>query len=338
MAGPQAAAVRLDPTQALVLRAAFFERTRSFFRRRGFIELDTPLLVRSVPTEGHIAPFPVTLHRRGGVEPRYLPTSPEGALKQQLAILGRDAFELGHAFRDGEEEGPRHRAHFRMLEWYRLDADHHAIRADVVALLADLADFFATEGRALVPTLTPPPALVAPDPEILSIPDAFERFLGHRIDGPGDLEALLGAAHARGHARLATWQEAFHVLSSLEVEPRLGRDRPVFLTDYPAGVAAMARPHADRPWLAQQFELFVDGVELANCYAEITDPALQRERFEAEASHAAAEGRAAPTPEPAFLEALASLPERTAGGSIGVERLLMVWLGADSLDTIRPGW
>lgn len=325
--------VPLPPARVLALRAGYLARIRTFFRERGFVELDTPLLERSVPTEAHITPFPVTLHRLGGPERRYLPTSPEGALKRQLALLRQPAFELGHAFRDGEEEGGRHRAHFRLLEWYRLGGGLDAIRQDTTALLADLAAFFAGAAPEVVP-----PESLRQAPEVVSVPEAFARHLGHRLEGPADLEALLPLAAARGHRGVRTWQEAFLTLVAIDVEPWLGCGRPTFLVDYPAGIAAQALPHPDRPWLAQQFELFVGGVELANCYAEITDPTLQAERFAAEAARAAAEGRAAPAPDPAFLAALSGLPTGTAGGSVGVERLLALWLGASTLDEVRPGW
>jgi lysyl-tRNA synthetase class 2 len=324
----------LPPDRLLLLRSAYFEQVRAFFRARGFVELDTPLLERSVPTEAHITPFPVTLHRAGGAERRFLPTSPEGALKRQLGLLRRDAFELGHAFRDGEEEGARHRAHFRLLEWYRPGADLARVQRDTAELLAALCAFLA----AALPDHAPPPALLGAPPEVLSVPDAFARHLGHPLTGPADLAALLPLAHARGHAWVRTWQEAYLTLVAVDVEPHLGRGRPTFLVDYPAGIAAQARPRADRPWLAQQFELFVAGVELANCYAEVTDPVLQAERFAAEAARAAAEGRTAPAPDPALLAALARLPAETAGGCLGVERLLALWLKAESLDDVRPGW
>jgi len=327
----------LPPERMLLLRSAYLGRVRAFFAARGFVELDTPLLERSVPTEAHLTPFPVTLHRRGGEERRYLPTSPEGALKRQLALLPRAAFELGHAFRDGEEEGARHRAHFRLLEWYRPGADLETIRRDTAALVADLAAFLASaapERAAAAPRALSPDA----EPEVVSVPEAFARHLGHPLAGPADLERLLSLARERGHAWVRTWQEAYLTLVAVDVEPHLGRGRPTFLVDYPAGIAAQARPHDDRPWLAQQFELFVEGVELANCYAEVTDPALQAERFAAEAARAAAEGREAPAPDPALLAALARLPAQTAGGCLGVERLLALWLGAESLDEVRPGW
>lgn len=318
---------------ALLLRSAFFARVRAFFASRGFVEADTPLLVEALPLEATFEPFEVRLQRLGGAERRFLPTSPEAWLKRLVVELERDVFELGHSFRNGEEEGPRHRAHFRMLEWYRRDADYRAIQDDTEALLQDLAAFVATQDIAAV---TPPRALANPAPERLSVPDAFARHLGHRIEGPADLAALLEVAHRHGHTSVSSWEEAFHVLHALHVEPHLGRERPTFLTDYPAGIATQARPHADRPWLAEQFEVYVDGIELGNSYSELTDADRQAERFTEEAARIRAAGREPPPADTGLLAALRRLPERTAGGSMGLERLLMVWVGARSLDDVRP--
>ena len=323
----------MERAAVLRLRSAYFRRVRRFFLARGFLEVDSPLLLRSVPAEATIAPFEVTLTRRRGEETRYLPTSPESGLKQQLATLRTDLFELGHAFRDGEEEGDRHRAHFRMLEWYRVDADVRAIEADTAALLADLADFFESQEHVAV---RPPAALRADGVERVTIPEAFARHLDHPLARRGDLHGLVGLAHRLGHDNLASWEEAFHVLVALHLEPHLGRERPTLLCDYPAGIAVQARPHTDRPWLAEQFELFVEGVELGNCYAELTDAAEAERRFSGQTERARAEGRTPPPRDDAFLEALGRLPTRTAGGCLGVERLLMLWLGASSMDDVRP--
>ena len=315
--------------ERLLLRSAAFARVRRYFESRGFVEVDTPLLVSRVPPEAAIEPFRVTLRTARGSRQRYLPTSPEGALKPLLALLGRDVFEIGHAFRDGEEEGPRHRAHFRLLEWYRLNAGYEALIADTAGLLADLQAFFREQREAPV---APPAALLASDYERVTVPETFERHLDHPIAGAADLAALLPLAHRLGHDNVTSWPEAFHTLVALYVEPHLGRERPTFLTDYPAGIAAQARVHDDRPWLAQQFEIYVEGVELANCYAEITDPQLQRARFLEEARRA---GRAE-APDERLLETLGRLPARVAGGSVGLERLLMLWTGAATLDEVRP--
>jgi len=134
---------------------------------------------------------------------------------------------------------------------------------------------------------------------------------------------------------VSSWQDAFCVLLAMEVEPHLGRQRPTLLSDYPVGLAMQARPKHDEPWLAEQFEVWVQGVELGNSYSEITDPQLQRRRFEAEAARLRALGRPAPEPDPAYYRALAALPDRCAGGSVGVDRTLMCFLHADDIGQVR---
>jgi lysyl-tRNA synthetase class 2 len=173
--------------------------------------------------------------------------------------------------------------------------------------------------------------------EELAGPEAMERYAGVAHHGPSDLERLPAVVRARGLGDPRSWQEAFSVLLALAVEPHLGRGRPTILHSYPAGLAAQARPLAGAPWLADQFELWVEGVELGNSYAEITDPGAQAARFEAEARRLASEGRSPPALDEAYLEALGRLPRDCAGGSVGLDRTLMLFLGAASIDQVRLG-
>jgi lysyl-tRNA synthetase class 2 len=321
-----------DLPTALRLRALALHTMRRFFRERGFVEVDAPLLLPGAPVESFVEVFPVTLHRQGGSERRYLPPSPEAALKRALAVLQADCFELGHAFRDGEEEGRRHRAHFRMLEWYRVHADYEAIMDDTVALFRTLAEAFARQDVAV---LEPPPVDFAGLWERLSVPQALARYAGVEVRGPNDLHRLVEAVRDRGLGAVETWQDAFCVLLSVEVEPHLGRGRPTLLCDYPTGLAMQARPKDTEPWLAEQFEVWVEGVELGNSYSEVTDADMQRRRFAQEAARLRALGRTPPTPDPAYLEALMRLPERCAGGSVGVDRTLMTFLHATDIAEVR---
>jgi lysyl-tRNA synthetase class 2 len=321
-----------DLPTALRLRALALHTMRRFFRERGFVEVDAPLLLPGAPVESFVEVFPVTLHRQGRTERRYLPPSPEAALKRALAVLQADCFDLGHAFRDGEEEGHQHRAHFRMLEWYRVHADYEAIMDDTVALFRALAEAFAGQTIAALP---PPPVDFFGPWERLTVPEALARHAGVDLRGPGDLPRLMEAVHDRGLGRAETWQDAFCVLLSVEVEPHLGRGRPTLLCDYPAGLAMQARPKATAPWLAEQFEVWVEGVELGNSYSEITDADLQRRRFAEEAARLRASGRTPPTPDPAYLDALTLLPDRCAGGSVGVDRTLMMLLRSTDIAGVR---
>jgi len=303
---------------------------RAFFRERGFVEVDAPLLLPGVPVESFVEVFELALQRQGTTEARYLPPSPEAALKRALAVLQADCFELGHAFRDGEEEGRLHRAHFRMLEWYRIHSDYRAIMDDTVALFRALASALA--GQSELPA---PPVDFQGPWEHLTVPEALRRHAGVQLEGPRHLPRLVEAVNDRGLGAVSSWQDAFCVLLAMEVEPHLGRQRPTLLSDYPVGLAMQARPKHDEPWLAEQFEVWVQGVELGNSYSEITDPQLQRRRFEAEAARLRALGRPAPEPDPAYYRALAALPDRCAGGSVGVDRTLMCFLHADDIGQVR---
>jgi len=317
---------------ALRLRALCLHTMRRYFRERGFVEVDAPLLLPGAPVESFVEVFPVTLHRQGATETRYLPPSPEAALKRALAVLQADCFEVGHAFRDGEEEGVRHRAHFRMLEWYRVNADYRDIMEDTIGLFRALAGAFA--GQAIV-ALPPAPVDFAGPWERLTVPAALARYAGVEIRGPADLPRLVEAVNDRGLGRVEGWRDAFSVLLAVLVEPHLGRGRPTLLCDYPAGLAMQARPRDDEPWLAEQFEVWVEGVELGNSYSEVTDADLQRRRFAAEADRLRAAGRSPPVPDPAYLSALARLPARCAGGSVGVDRTLMAFLHAADIAEVR---
>lgn len=318
--------------QALRLRALALRTLRSFFTDRGFIEVDAPLLLPGAPVESFVEVFEVTLNTQLGPRTRYLPPSPEAALKRALAVLQADCFEAGHAFRDGEEEGHQHRAHFLMPEWYRILSDYRAIMDDTIGLYRALATAFAQQE---IHPLPPPPVDFLGEWEIITVPQALERWAGVVLEGEHHLPRLVQAVRDRGLGTVESWQDAFCVLLSMEVEPHLGADKPTLLIDYPAGLAMQARPKADAPWLAEQFELWVKGVELGNSYSEITDAALQRQRFADEAARLRATGRTPPEPDPAYFSALERLPERCAGGSIGLDRTLMCFFGAEHIDQVR---
>ncbi len=318
--------------QALRLRALVLHTMRDFFRGRGFIEVDAPLLLPGAPVESFVEVFPVTLNTQHGPRIRYLPPSPEAALKRALAVLQADCFELGHAFRDGEEEGHQHRAHFIMPEWYRLHADYRAIMDDTIALYRAIATTLAQQD---IHPLAPPPVDFMGEWEIITVPQALDRWAGVVLAESHDHPELLDAVRDRGLGSVESWQDAFCVLLAMEVEPHLGATRPTLLCDYPAGLAMQARPKGDAPWLAEQFEVWVKGVELGNSYSEITDAGLQRRRFAEEAERLRGMGRNPPEPDPAYFAALERLPERCAGGSIGLDRTLMCFLHAEHIDQVR---
>jgi elongation factor P--(R)-beta-lysine ligase len=329
--------------EILLLRSTALAAVRFFFAERGFLEIDSPLLQDAVPVESSVQPFVVALETRAGVKRRFLPTSPEGALKKLLAIVGRDCFEIGYAFRNGEEEGPAHRACFRMLEWYRMGGTIADLKTDTEALVGAVAGSLR---RVVKKILLPNGAVYAKEAlaaldlgrfETVTLSDALARWAGVPLRGPADLDGLVAAVRDRGLGQPADWRDALGVLVAVYVEEPLTRlGHPVLLTSYPVGLAAQAAPLDTDPFFAAQFELYAGGLEIANCYEERTDPKTMAEVFATEAERALARGMEPSPVDEAYLEALASLPSRVAGGSIGLERLLMTLLGLDDIALLRP--
>ena len=303
----------------LRLRARLLAGVRSFFAARGVLEVETPVLGTATVTDVHIESFRCAYHPPFG-SPRelYLQTSPEFALKRLVAAGYGPVYQLGKVFRDGEA-GRLHNPEFTMLEWYRPGWDHHALMAEVDELL-----------QALLGTA---PA------ERLSYGQAFERHLGidpHRAGGP----ELLAAARRRGGevpGLAADDRDGWlHWLLTSVVEPHLGRGRPVLLYDFPASQAALARVRQEPggPAVAERFEAYVEGVELANGYHELTDGEEQRRRFAADLEQRRHRGQPAVPVDERFLAALAAGLPACAGVSIGVDRLVMLAAGAASIEDV----
>jgi lysyl-tRNA synthetase class 2 len=293
-------------------RAQLLERTRAFLRERGVVEVEPPALSAAAPPDLHLAPLAVS--GRG-----WLHTSPEYALKRLLAAGFGDCFALGKVWRDGER-GRHHNPEFTMLEWYRVGWDHLRLMDEVAELVAQL--------------LAPRVALGAT--ERLTYREAFERELGFDPHG-ADERTLIGAISQLGKpAELASDRDAMlDLLASHAVYPRLGRGRVTLLHDYPASQCMLARIRPGRagaPAVAERFECFVDGLELANGYHELGDATEQRARLAAAAAQRAARGLPAMAIDERFLSALAhGLPD-CAGVALGFDRVVMLALGLDLID------
>jgi lysyl-tRNA synthetase class 2 len=299
--------------EALRIRAEVLTAIRTFFDRRGVLEVETPLLSAATVTDLHLHSMECDLDRADGGR-RYLQTSPEFAMKRLLAAGSGPIFQICRAFRGGEA-GRRHNPEFTILEWYRPGWDHHALMDEIDALLATVLE-------------TPPG-------ERLSYAEVFEAHAGvdpHRASMP-ELGERVAALSVRGAAELDR-DDLLNLLLTEVVEPRLGRGRPTFVYDFPASQAALARLRPGKPALAERFELFVEGVELANGYHELTDPAEQCRRFERDL----AERRLRDLPEVQADERLlaaleAGMPD-CAGVAVGIDRLVMLKLGASDISEV----
>ncbi len=328
-----------DRRPLLLARNAVKRALRADFEARGFTEVECTALQLSPGNETHLHALAVDVTGADGdARRRHLHTSPEFAMKKLIAAGETRIFDFARVWRD-REGGDRHAIEFTMLEWYRAREDWTVLMDDCARLLHLAADTVGTttlshRGRTCDPHLAP---------ERLTVADAFARHAGIDLlatlppdpTADPDRDRLAAQATAVG-LRFSDddgWSDIFSRLLAEHVEPRLGDGRAVILTEYPSCEAALARPCAHDGRVAERFELWACGVELANAFGELTDPVEQRRRFEHEmAEKRRIYGHAYPLDED-FLEALAHMPP-TSGIALGFDRLVMLATGAPRLSDV----
>ncbi|HXE16533.1 MAG TPA: EF-P lysine aminoacylase EpmA [Stellaceae bacterium] len=321
----------------LAARGRILAAIRAFFAGRGFIEVETPVLQVSPGMEPHLRAFATELNAPGEAPvPRYLHTSPEFAMKKLLAAGMPKIFQLARVFRDGERSRTHH-PEFTMLEWYRADSTYRDLMYDCeallrVALVAAGGATFRWQGKSCDPTRPF---------ERLSVAEAFRRHCDLDVlatapdPAAPSLELLAAAAAPLGIAPHDgdEWEDLFFRLFLERIEPFLGVGVPTILYDYPVSMAALARAKPDDPRLAERFEVYVAGLELANAFGELTDPVAQRARFVADQERKQRlYGTVYPIDED-FIAALGQMPE-SAGIALGVDRLVMLATGAAAIDDV----
>lgn len=316
---PESLAARLP---FLRRRARLTAATRAFFTARGYLEVETPYAVPVPGEEVHLRAFATAReHPDGQREVLWLHTSPEFAMKRLLVAQAGPIFQLARVWRNGEGSA-LHAAEFTMLEWYRPGADMDGLIAETTELL-----------RAVLPPVVQCRGIRTDLGRIerLTVAAAFDRYVGADLLATADdAGALAGQAGARLRDG-ETWEDLFFRLLLERVEPHLGRDHPTFLTHWPAAQAALARRDSADPRVAERFELFVCGMELANAFVELTDPVEQRARFlDDRMRRQALYGVDWPMDED-FLDALALGMPEAAGIALGFDRLAMIAGGADRI-------
>jgi len=317
---------RRDRQPFLAARGRITRAVRAWLEAEGLVEVETAGLQVSPGNEAHLHAFATqALTTDGQARPMYLHTSPEFACKKLLASGEPAIFTLGKVWRN-RERGPLHHPEFTMLEWYRTGAAYEVLMDDCAALMRRAAEAAGTTTFNWRGSVANPFA----EPERLTVAEAFERHAG--IDLFGDLPAQ---ARARG-IRLAeddSWADVFSRVIVEKVEPNLGHGRPTILCEYPVSEAALARPKPSDPRVAERFELYACGVELANCFGELTDVAEQRRRFEIEmAEKQRLYGETYPIDDD-FLDALALMPP-ASGGALGFDRLVILATGATRIEQV----
>jgi lysyl-tRNA synthetase class 2 len=298
------------------LRAEVLARIRAFFADRGVLEVETPLLAAAPVTDLHLHALQCRYRGPGAADGRvlYLQTSPEFAMKRLLAADSGPIYQICKAVRNGET-GRRHNPEFTILEWYRPGWDHHRLMDEIDELLTVI--------------------LGTRPGERLTYQVAFERYAGIDPHAASD-EALRRRVEALGMEDTGGLRrdDLLDLILTHVIEPRLGHCQPSFIHDYPASQAALARIRKGEPPLAERFEVFSEGVELANGYHELTDPDEQRRRFVADlAARRAADLAEVPIDE-RFLAALEHGLPPCAGVAFGIDRLLMVKTGTREIGEV----
>lgn len=306
--------------ETLRVRAELLARARAFFTARGILEVDTPLLMSCGVTDPQLhsvrAELPDGSGRQG-----YLQTSPEFAMKRLLAAGSGDIYQICHVFR-AEEQGPLHNAEFTLIEWYRLDCSLEALMSEVDALVRELLG--ARAGAAS---------------ERVSYAELFKRSLG--IDPLEDsLSSLRSSAETLGFDSRLTQQldrdGLLDLLIGSRIGPGLGRQAPSFVHHYPASQASLARLDPVDARVALRFELYRNGIELANGFEELGDAVQQRARFSDDQRLRAERGLPVPEIDERLLAALRHGLPHCAGVALGFDRLVMLATGATQISEVMP--
>ncbi len=286
----------------LLLRRTIFDAVRRFFEQNDFLEVDTPIRLAAPAPEPHIETIAAGDH--------YLQASPELHMKRLLAAGYEKIFQICKCFRH-KERGSLHLPEFTMLEWYAAGADYHALMTQV----AELVRFVSIEATGRQQVMFNNTTIdLAPPWQKMRAGEAFEKYAGMRM-------------------KTAVEKDCFEEKLAFEIEPRLDKNRPVFLYDYPMENTPLAKQAPNAPGAAQRFELYLAGIEICNGYSELTDEKIQRRRFEKELAARKRDGRtASPMPE-RFLADMAEMPD-AAGCALGLDRLVMIMADAKTIDDV----
>jgi lysyl-tRNA synthetase class 2 len=315
-----------------LLRDPVFDAIRAFFKGKGFHEVETPLFVRCPGMEPYLDVFPATWKTaRGESHAGFLTTSPEYAMKKLLVAGIAPLFQICKSFRSGEDVSSRHNPEFTILEWYRTHTDYTSI-------MRDCEELFRHVARSLDPAsggngwrYAGQWIDFAAPWERLSVQEAFRRYAD--LDLFVSESALIDVARQKGYALTqdTTWEQAYHQIFLNEIEPHLGRTVPTILYDYPVALAALSRPSPRDPRVAERFELYVAGIELANAFSELTDAEEQLRRLRAEWEERRALGKTLYDIDEDFVHALATGLPPSAGIALGADRMVMLFADVRSI-------
>ncbi len=309
------------------IREKVTKAVRAFFDERGFHEVETPIIISHPPAESYLDVFETTLYdRHRNPKKAYLSTSPEVSLKKLMVAGLGNCYSLTKSFRNMETQSNLHNPEFTILEWYRVGATYKDIMKDCEELIAFMYRYMKADGKMKIIYQGTTIDLTSPW-ERVSVAEAFRKYAHVDFDDFLDRKKANIIAQKKGYRveKRTTWEELFHQIFLNEVEPRLGRSRPTILYDFPASMGALAKKKKSDPRFAERFEFYIAGLELGDCYSELTDWKEQEERFKKEIREIRRLGKTQYEYDKDFIKALkVGLPE-CAGIAVGVDRLVMLF-------------
>ncbi|MFA4831329.1 MAG: EF-P lysine aminoacylase EpmA [Patescibacteria group bacterium] len=310
------------------LRFNIIRAIREFFWQNNFFEVETPQIVRLPGQEPHLSPMPIDIHdetkkkRRG-----YLHTSPEYAMKKMLAVGFENIFSICKCFRDYESFGGLHNPEFTMIEWYRANVDFWKIMDDIDLLLGQIVSGLKRDRSAQVANFE--------KCERTHMRDLWKKYAKADLDKYLEPASLRQLCIDKGYnaGENENYEDLFYRIFLNEIESHLGRENPQIVHHYPARMAALSKISDQEPKYAERFELYINGIELANAFSELTDPVEQLRRLEEEKRQREKAGKDVYDIDEEFIGALALMPP-SAGIALGIDRLVQVFAGCKNIDDV----
>lgn len=317
-------------------RLIIIRSVREFFWSKKFMEMETPIAVRLASQEPYLHPLSVRVHDQYNAETKfYLRTSPEFALKKLLAVGYEKVFEIGKCFRDHESFGGNHNTEFTMIEWYRAPGSLFEIMDDVESLFAHVLSGLGK--TSLVYKKQEIDAQGAWDRKTMK--EIWREYIQVDLDAYLDRESIAVLARQKGYAvaDADAYEDIFYKIFLTEIEPKLGKEKPVFVYDFPAILCSLSKLCAHDTRYAERFELYVGGLEVANAFGELTDATRQYKQLQEDVEKRRLLGKETWEIDPDFIAALADLPDSAlnqAGIALGLDRMVVLCTGAQDINEV----
>lgn len=325
------------------IREKVLTAIRTFFFNRAFHEVETPILIARPPAESYLDVFETTLlDRNRNPYKAYLSTSPEVPLKKLMVAGLGDCFSITKSFRNMETQSTTHNPEFTILEWYRVGVDYMEIMKDCEDLLLFINTYLlrSVDEKKIknthVLTYQGKRVDLSASWERLTVAAAFAKWAKVDFDDFLNEKTARNIAVAKGYSVEAhtTWEELYNQIFLNEIEPNLGRGKPTILYEFPAAMGALARKKAADPRFAERFEYYIEGLELGDCYSELTDWKEQQDRFEAELAEIRRTGKTVYDYDHDFIEALKVGLPNCSGIAVGVDRLVMLFADTKKIQDV----